>query len=150
MREYIKKIGRISLGILLLLIGVIGGFIPVLQGWVFVLLGLEVLSKDVPFIKKYRDRFMEKYGEKFKQWVEIRAGKHGNTLRFFVKHGFLLLGIFLILIDIPLTWFGKTRGFSNALLSWIYSLTGLGILSIGVYLWKRIFAAKEKPASGEN
>jgi uncharacterized membrane protein YbaN (DUF454 family) len=32
------------LGLTLVLVGIIGGFIPILQGWVFVLAGLAVLS----------------------------------------------------------------------------------------------------------
>jgi uncharacterized membrane protein YbaN (DUF454 family) len=31
-------------GLTLVLVGIIGGFIPILQGWVFVLAGLAVLS----------------------------------------------------------------------------------------------------------
>lgn len=34
---------RIPLGILLLILGVIGGFLPIIQGWVFIVLGLAVL-----------------------------------------------------------------------------------------------------------
>jgi uncharacterized membrane protein YbaN (DUF454 family) len=40
------RIARLSAGSALLILGVIGGFIPVLQGWVFVLAGLSVLSQE--------------------------------------------------------------------------------------------------------
>ncbi len=39
-----KKIFRNIVAILCLLIGVIGGFIPIFQGWVFVLLGFILLD----------------------------------------------------------------------------------------------------------
>ncbi|MBD3266955.1 hypothetical protein GF373_09820 [bacterium] len=53
MQEYAKKVLRITAGIVCLIIGAIGGLIPILQGWVFGLLGLWLLSKDVPFVRKY-------------------------------------------------------------------------------------------------
>ena len=39
-----KKIIRNVIAILLILIGVIGGFIPILQGWIFVLTGYIILD----------------------------------------------------------------------------------------------------------
>ena len=60
-KPLIKKIIRITLGVLCLLIGVIGGFIPVFQGWFFVLLGLILLSKDVPFVRRWMDRLRERF-----------------------------------------------------------------------------------------
>ncbi len=40
----LKKIFRNIIAVICLLIGFIGGFIPVLQGWVFVLLGFILLD----------------------------------------------------------------------------------------------------------
>ena len=40
----IKKIIRNFLGIIFILIGIAGGFIPVFQGWVFVLLGFILID----------------------------------------------------------------------------------------------------------
>lgn len=39
------KIIRLSLGYCFLLLGFLGGFIPILQGWIFIALGL-ILLKD--------------------------------------------------------------------------------------------------------
>lgn len=48
-RERLSPRGRVVFdwvaGLALIAIGVIGGFVPILQGWVFVLAGLAVLSK---------------------------------------------------------------------------------------------------------
>ena len=41
----IKDILRISLGIILVFIGLIGGIIPIFQGWVFGIPGLILLAK---------------------------------------------------------------------------------------------------------
>lgn len=62
MKETVLKAGRITLGVLLLLLGAISGLIPFLQGWIFGLAGLWLLSKDVPFVRKYY--------EKITAWVE--------------------------------------------------------------------------------
>ncbi|RMF24195.1 MAG: hypothetical protein D6760_03875 [Deltaproteobacteria bacterium] len=37
---------RLSVGGLLLAIGVIGGFVPILQGWIFILAGLSVIAPE--------------------------------------------------------------------------------------------------------
>ncbi len=46
MKRQALRIARLSAGSALLILGVIGGFIPVFQGWVFVLAGLSVLSPE--------------------------------------------------------------------------------------------------------
>lgn len=43
---------RITLGIVFLILGVIGGFIPILQGWIFILLGVLVLFPKSKFTEK--------------------------------------------------------------------------------------------------
>jgi len=37
---------RLIAGSILLIVGVIGGFIPVLQGWIFILLGLSIVAPE--------------------------------------------------------------------------------------------------------
>lgn len=48
-----RKYVRIPVGIGLLILGVIGGFLPIIQGWIFIVLGLMVL-----------------FGEDFTNWLE--------------------------------------------------------------------------------
>ena len=43
---------HISFGVLLVVIGLIGGLIPVFQGWVFGIPGLIILSKYFPKVNK--------------------------------------------------------------------------------------------------
>ena len=64
MKEYTMKILRITAGILLLILGAIGGLIPIFQGWVFGLMGLMILSKDVTFVRKYHDKVKAWYEQK--------------------------------------------------------------------------------------
>ena len=48
----IKDVAKIIMGIILVLIGIIGGLIPIFQGWVFGIPGLIILSQYFPPIKK--------------------------------------------------------------------------------------------------
>ena len=57
----IKHSFRITLGILLVLIGIIGGLIPVFQGWVFGIPGLIILAEYFPRLKKFLDWAKSKY-----------------------------------------------------------------------------------------
>ena len=52
----IKDTIKISIGIMLVLIGLIGGVIPIFQGWMFGIPGLIILSKYFPPIKKLVDK----------------------------------------------------------------------------------------------
>jgi len=51
----IKHIFKISLGILLVIIGLIGGLIPIFQGWMFGIPGLIILSNYFPPAKRLLD-----------------------------------------------------------------------------------------------
>ena len=48
----IKDILKISFGILLVIIGLLGGFIPIFQGWMFGIPGLIILANYFPPAKR--------------------------------------------------------------------------------------------------
>ena len=52
---------RISLGCLLVLLGVIGLFVPVLQGFLFLGIGGLLLCRDVPFLQQLIRRLKIRY-----------------------------------------------------------------------------------------
>jgi uncharacterized membrane protein YbaN (DUF454 family) len=52
---------KVIIGVILVIIGLIGGLIPIFQGWIFGLPGLLLLSSVFPPIKKYVDRLKEKF-----------------------------------------------------------------------------------------
>ena len=60
----IKHTGRITLGIILVIIGLIGGLIPIFQGWMFGIPGLIILSNYFPPIKKLLNWAKKKAGYK--------------------------------------------------------------------------------------
>jgi hypothetical protein len=58
----IKKTARITLGIILVIIGLIGGLIPIFQGWMFGIPGLIILADYFPPAKRVLDWAKEKAG----------------------------------------------------------------------------------------
>jgi uncharacterized protein len=70
------RIVRIALGTILILLGIPGLVLPVLQGWLFLALGALLLSVDVPFF----DRLV--------RWIEQKVPpvkKPVDRLRNFLK-----------------------------------------------------------------
>ena len=55
---------KIVLGIILVFIGVIGGLIPIFQGWVFGVPGLIILAEYFPPLKRIVDWIKKKYVDK--------------------------------------------------------------------------------------
>ena len=48
----VRHTARITLGFILVIIGLIGGLIPVFQGWVFGIAGLIILADYFPPVKR--------------------------------------------------------------------------------------------------
>tara|TARA_Y100000591_G_scaffold110587_1_gene94200 strand:+ start:760 stop:945 length:186 start_codon:yes stop_codon:yes gene_type:complete len=46
---------KITLGILLVIVGIIGGLIPIFQGWMFGIPGLIILSEYFPPLRRLVD-----------------------------------------------------------------------------------------------
>ena len=57
---------RITFGIILVIIGMIGGLIPVFQGWIFGIPGLIILADYFPPIKRLLNWAKKKSGYKEK------------------------------------------------------------------------------------
>ncbi len=52
---------KITLGLILLPLGIVGLFLPFLQGVLFLLIAVALLSGEVPFIARLRDRVRARY-----------------------------------------------------------------------------------------
>ena len=48
----IKQTARITFGVVLVIIGLIGGFIPIFQGWMFGIAGLIILADYFPPVNR--------------------------------------------------------------------------------------------------
>lgn len=63
---------RIVLGVIFLILGVIGGFVPIMQGWIFILLGLLVLFPESRFAVSALDK-VEKRMPRMVAWLRRRG-----------------------------------------------------------------------------
>ena len=62
MRNSLFHILKITLGFILLIIGLIGGLIPIFQGWMFGIPGLIILANYFPPAKRVLDWAKKKAG----------------------------------------------------------------------------------------
>ena len=56
-----KRLLRLTLGLVLLVLGLLGLVLPVLQGWLFLALAALVLSVDLPFLARIVDAIERRY-----------------------------------------------------------------------------------------
>ena len=62
MRQQVWRAGKITLGVLLLVLGVVGLFLPFLQGILFLVMGLSLLSTESPRAKAWLRHLEERTG----------------------------------------------------------------------------------------
>ena len=62
----INKILRVVAGIILIIIGLIGGLIPIFQGWIFGIHGLMLLGSVFPSVKTWTKKIVKKAKAKIK------------------------------------------------------------------------------------
>jgi len=67
----VRRIVDWVLGLTLIGVGIVGGFVPILQGWVFILAGLAVLSSHSRWARAILDR-LKGYGRKLRTKVRER------------------------------------------------------------------------------
>ena len=63
----------ISLGAFFLVLGVIGGFLPVIQGWIFILIGLALLAEELPWVRRHLDRLKERFPKQTRQLDRLKS-----------------------------------------------------------------------------
>ncbi|MBC7357387.1 MAG: hypothetical protein H5U10_02505 [Desulfacinum sp.] len=69
-----KRTARIVAGSLLLVLGVAGLFLPVLQGALFIALGLVVLGREIPWVARLLDRLAQRYPALDRWLKRVRPG----------------------------------------------------------------------------
>ncbi len=74
-RIKVVRVVKIVIGILLIPLGIVGLFVPVLQGILFLVLAFVLLASELPFVARLRDRLRERYPEPFD-----RADRLGERL----------------------------------------------------------------------
>jgi uncharacterized membrane protein YbaN (DUF454 family) len=71
MERQVKRVVALVIGWALIALGVVGLFLPFLQGILFILLGLYVLSRESQTARRWLDRGRKRYPKvdaKLKQW----------------------------------------------------------------------------------
>lgn len=63
MSNFVKSV-RVFAGTILVIIGLIGGLIPIFQGWIFGVPGLMLLGSVFPSIKRWSEKLIKKYVKK--------------------------------------------------------------------------------------
>ena len=70
---------RIVVGLILLLIGIAGLFLPILQGVAIIIAALAILRQDIPLVERLWQRWLVPYEQRFRQWLHTfrqrRAGR---------------------------------------------------------------------------
>ena len=66
------RISRITLGIALLIAGLAGLVLPILQGVVLIVAALAILRKDIPFVATIWDRFVAPLQQRYQRWRDTR------------------------------------------------------------------------------
>ena len=56
----LNKILRVIAGVILIIIGLIGGLIPIFQGWIFGIPGLMLLGSVFPSVKIWTKKLLKK------------------------------------------------------------------------------------------
>ena len=62
---------RITVGIILLLLGVAGLFLPFLQGVAMVVAALAILRKDIPLAERIWQRWIIPLQRRSQQWLQV-------------------------------------------------------------------------------
>ncbi len=71
-----RRIADWVVGLSLIAAGIVAGFIPVIQGWPFVLAGLAILSSHSRFARAMLDR-IKRAGRGIRRWL-TRRGDEGR------------------------------------------------------------------------
>jgi uncharacterized membrane protein YbaN (DUF454 family) len=78
--DTIKRIGLLIIGWFFIVLGVLGLFLPILQGVLFILIGLAILSSRSEMIKRFLKHLEERYPHHHEQ-VEIWKEKIKNWFK---------------------------------------------------------------------
>jgi uncharacterized membrane protein YbaN (DUF454 family) len=72
-----KRIAILTVGWICLGLGMVGLFLPVLQGFLLIGFGLWLLSKESTLMKKFADRLKEKYPSQHQRLLAWRSRLQG-------------------------------------------------------------------------
>jgi uncharacterized membrane protein YbaN (DUF454 family) len=98
------QIAETVLGWLFVVLGLLGLFLPLLQGILFLVIGLTLLSARYAFARrlldKARQRYPAEYGKVEETYDRIMANKPLLATAMVVLAGLLALGIYLLVLGV--------------------------------------------------
>ena len=77
MKEIIKRILILALGWFFIILGIIGLFLPILQGILFLFIGLIILSRASKTVKNWLEKLQTRY-PKFGYYLDKAKKRLGN------------------------------------------------------------------------
>jgi uncharacterized membrane protein YbaN (DUF454 family) len=72
-RSRTTRIALLTLGWVLLVIGIIGGLLPVIQGWPFGVAGAAILYVESRWVQRKVRRFRQRHPKFERTWLKARA-----------------------------------------------------------------------------
>ena len=63
------RMARITFGVILLIIGIAGLVLPIVQGWLTILAALAILSKDLPWAAYVWDHWLRPLQARVQRWL---------------------------------------------------------------------------------
>jgi uncharacterized membrane protein YbaN (DUF454 family) len=78
--DSIKRIGILIIGWLFIVLGILGLFLPILQGVLFIMIGLAILSSRSELVKRFLKHLEERYPHQYER-VEIWKEKIRNWFK---------------------------------------------------------------------
>lgn len=72
MKKTVKKIAIYVVGWFFILLGIVGLFLPILQGILFIAVGLLILSKESRWAKKMFVRLRRRYPKQYEELEEFK------------------------------------------------------------------------------
>jgi uncharacterized membrane protein YbaN (DUF454 family) len=87
MRTRAKKIGILLVGWAFILFGVVGLFLPILQGMLFLLIGLVILSSEYVWAHRLLSKIRDRFPSAAARWEEATTTAHKWIDRFFRGSG---------------------------------------------------------------
>ncbi|MBE9546986.1 MAG: hypothetical protein IMF10_05790 [Proteobacteria bacterium] len=70
-----KRVLRYVIGLTFIVLGIIGCFLPILQGILFLIIGIITLAPEVPVFQKILSRLQEKYPVIFRKAETFKLKK---------------------------------------------------------------------------
>ena len=85
MNARLKRIGIWWLGWTFIVLGILGLFLPILQGILFLLIGLSLLSQSSPWAARLLDRLRERFPGIAGKYSEAKAKARDLQVKMFKK-----------------------------------------------------------------